>query len=331
MAGCSLVRPFSAADGCDGGLGVTITRSLREAQAARFAGLDPLLPPAAPDPDGDVLAAALPSGDRVAGVLTRTVHGPGMPTSLWSAHDSWELYPLVGDAPGPGLEALLRAWRQLMDRTGAPGMDSACVVTWPSRDTEGSAVLLAHGFQPLSVLAVRRPERERVPSVPRGLVVRRASSADVAVAVPLAMAELAYSARVGGTILRPDAADIKRDALAYRIGRGDPVWLAERDGVAIGLAECWVTEANPQAQRRFPVPPGRWGYVNTVSVLPGARGSGVGRAIMAVAHRELARAATIGTYLYYNPPNPLSSVFWPRQGYRPLWTIWETRPAGALR
>jgi len=24
-------------------------------------------------------------------------------------------------------------------------------------------------------------------------------------------------------------------------------------------------------------------------------------------------------------------VFWPRQGYRPLWTIWEVRPAWALR
>jgi hypothetical protein len=40
---------------------------------------------------------------------------------------------------------------------------------------------------------------------------------------------------------------------------------------------------------------------------------------------------TRGTYLYYNPPNPISSVFWPRQGYRPLWTLWEVRPATALR
>lgn len=312
-------------------MGLIITRSLREVQAARFAGLDPLLPTAAPDPDGEVLTAALPSGARVAGVLTRTVHGAGVPTSLWSAQDSWELYPLVGNEPGPGLEALLRAWRQLMDRTGVPGADSACVVTWPSRDTEGSAVLLAHGFQPLSVLAVRRPERERAAAPPRGLVVRLATRSDLDVTVPLALAELAYSAQVGGTILRPDAADLKREALSYRIARGDPVWLAERDGVAVGLAECWVTDADPQAQRRFPVPPGRWGYVNTVSVLPGARGSGVGRAMMTVAHRELARVGVVGTYLYYNPPNPLSSVFWPRQGYRPLWTVWETRPAGALR
>jgi GNAT superfamily N-acetyltransferase len=76
---------------------------------------------------------------------------------------------------------------------------------------------------------------------------------------------------------------------------------------------------------------GRWGYVNTVSVLPNARGNGIGRQLMSVAHHDLARHRAIGSYLYYNPANPLSSVFWPRQGYRPLWTIWEIRPSGALR
>lgn len=311
---------------------MTVARSLRDEQAARFAGLDPLLPDTAPDPGGDPLSAALPTGRRVAGTLTRTTHGHGAAQSLWSARDVWELFPLVGDDPGPGLDALLRSWRQLMDRTGVPGRDSACVVSWPSRDAEGTRVLLAHGFQPLSVLAVRRPAT----GAPNGArqanaVIRRATARDLDVAVQIALAEMAYSALVGSTILRRDAGELKREALEYRIGRGDPVWLAERDGVAIGLAETWLTEADPGAVRRFPVPPGRWGYVNAVSVLPGARGAGVGQALMSVAHRGLDGAGARGTYLYFNPPNPLSSVFWPRQGYRPLWTIWETRPAGALR
>lgn len=313
---------------------MTTARSLRDAQAARFAALDPLLPAAAPDPDGEVLTAALPDGRRVAGVLSRTVHPRGTPTSLWSARDTWELFPLLGESAGSGMDVLLKAWRRLIDRVGVPDLDSAVVVTWPSRDAEGSQALLAHGFQPLSVLAVRQPARSGPPArvwAPAGVTVRRATSADIEVAVQLALAELAYSAMVGSTIVRPDAADIKRGTLAYRIGHGDQVWLAERDGVAIGLAECWLTEADPRAQRQFPVPAGRWGYVNALSVLPGARGTGIGQAMMAWVHRELHRAGAIGTYLYYNPPNPLSSVFWPRQGYRPLWTIWETRPAGALR
>jgi GNAT superfamily N-acetyltransferase len=315
---------------------MTTARSLRDAQAARFAGLDPLLPPTVADPDGEVLTAALPNGHRVAGVLTRTVHGPGASTSLWSARDTWELFPLVGDDAGTGVDALLRAWRIRLDNIGVPDEDSSCVVTWPSRDAEGTRALLAHGFLPLSVLAVRQPratgeqDAGPVPTNP-GLVIRRATGADLDVAVQIAMAEMAYSSMVGSTIVRPDAADIKRVALAYRISHHEPVWLAERDGVAIGLAECWLTDAKPGASRRFPVPSGRWGYVNAVSVLPGARGSGVGRAMMSLVHREMHRSGAVGTYLYYNPPNPLSSVFWPRQGYRPLWTVWETRPAGALR
>jgi hypothetical protein len=29
--------------------------------------------------------------------------------------------------------------------------------------------------------------------------------------------------------------------------------------------------------------------------------------------------------------NPLSAPFWSQQGYRPLWTTWEARPASAIR
>jgi GNAT superfamily N-acetyltransferase len=311
---------------------MTVVAGLRQAQAARFVGLDPLLAQGAPDPDGEQLTVALPGGRQVVALLTRTAHGPGDPASLWSARDSWELYPLVGEDAGAGVDALLRAWRQLLDRAGEPDQDSACLVTWPSRDAEVSRHLLAHGFVPLSVLAVRqRPDHPAPAAGAAGITVRRATPRDLEVVVGLAMAELSYSAMVGSTVLRPDARDLKRNALLFRIANDDPVWLAERDGVAVGLADCWVTESDPALRRGFPVPAGRWGYVNEVSVLPGARGAGVGRALMAVAHQDLRRAGAIGTYLYYNPPNPLSSVFWPRQGYRPLWTVWEIRPAGALR
>jgi hypothetical protein len=57
----------------------------------------------------------------------------------------------------------------------------------------------------------------------------------------------------------------------------------------------------------------------------------VGQALMSLVHNEFHREGAVGTYLYYNPPNPLSSVFWHRQGYRPLWTLLEIRPASALR
>ncbi len=311
---------------------MTVATNLRAAQRARFAALDELLPDMTPIPQGEVLTAALADGRRVAGTLLRISNPEGTLPSLWSARQVWELFPLVGEHADVGVDALLRAWRGLLDRARL-GADSSCVVTWPSRDVTVSRVLLGHGFVPMTVLAVRQPGRGGTP-VPRlapGVTVRRARAEDLAVATEIAMAELAYSANLGGTMPRADAAELKRAALRYHLDQQDPVWIIERDGIAVGVAECWVTDGALGSSVRFPVPVGRWGYVNTVSVLPGARGSGLGRQLMAVAHHDLARQRAVGSYLYYNPANPLSSVFWPRQGYRPLWTIWEVRPADALR
>ena len=307
---------------------MSVASALLQAQTARFERVDALLPPAAAPPDGDVLTAALPDGERVAGVVTRGRYAAGSASTLWSAREVVELHPLIGTAGGPGMDALLRELRRTLER-GAPGPDSACVVTWPSRDVEAAEPLLAHGFAPLSTLAVRSDAGG--PDPVDGLAVRLATLRDLEVAVELELMELAYSALVGAAVVRPDARRIKGDALARHLEQGDPVWLAEREGVVVGLAHGRLVDAEPGSMTGTRLRAGRWGYVNSVSVRPEARGSGVGRRLMAVAHRELARLGATGTFLYYNPPNPLASVFWPRQGYRPLWTIWEVRPAGALR
>jgi GNAT superfamily N-acetyltransferase len=309
---------------------MTVGQELVDAQSVRFASVDPLLPPASPPPDGDVITAALPDGRRVAGVLMRQFYGPGSVPSLWSARESWELTPLIGEHGGGALDALLRAWRQRMDRTGPPGPDSACVVTWPSRDVEATRALLDHGFVPLSVIAVRRSAPPASEPPPR-VAMRRAGPRDLETVLQLSLLELRYSALVGGTMPRADAVPLKRGTLQERLQAGEPTWLAERDGIAVGMVECGWTESAAGTWMAARLPYGRWGYVNCASVVPGARGTGIGQQLMALVHRELDRGGAIGTYLYYNPANPLSSVFWPRQGYRPLWTIWEVRPAGALR
>lgn len=310
---------------------MAVGQDLVHAQSARFATVDPLLPAAAPPQDGDIITAALPDGRRVAGVLVRQIYGPGTLPSLWSAREAWELTPLIGEHGGGALDALLRAWRQRMDRTGAPGPDSACVVTWPSRDVEATRVLLDHGFVPLSVIAVRRSSAPPAAEPPALASFRRAEPRDLETVLQLGMLELRYSALVGGTVLRDDVVELKRSTLRDRLTSGEPTWLAERDGIAVGMAECGFAESAPGTWTATRLPHGRWGYVNCASVVPGVRGTGVGQQLMAVVHRELHRGGAAGTYLYYNPANPLSSVFWARQGYRPLWTIWEIRPAGALR
>lgn len=303
--------------------------ALLQAQTTRFEQVDPLLPAAAPPPQGRVLTAALSRGDRVAGVLTHSTFPPGSATTLWSAAELWELHPLVGSASGPGMAALLAEWRKLGARTGS-GPDSACLVTWPSRDAEAAKPLLANGFVPLTNLAVRT-SRADSPGHGTGVTVRRATTADLDVVLALELAELAYSALVGAAVERPDAETIKRAALLRHFEQRDPIWLAERDGLPVGVAHCRLIDVTPDSLTALRLRPGRWGYVNCVSVVADGRGGGVGRELMAVAHHELLAAGATGTFLYVNPPNPLASVFWARQGYRPLWTSWELRPASALR
>jgi GNAT superfamily N-acetyltransferase len=311
---------------------VRVAGALLDAQTARFEHVDALLPRAAPPPEGHVLTAALPSGERVAGVITHNSAEPGSATTLWSPLELWELHPLLGATGGPGMDVLLGEWSRLLER-GRPGEDSGCLLTWPSRDAVAARPLLAHGFAPLTSLAVR-PVRAGTPvrrAPQAGVRVRLASDADLDVVLELELAELAYSALVGGAIERPDAGPVKRAALIRHLEQNDPVWLAERDGVVVGLAHCRLMDVTARSLIATRLRPGRWGYVNCVSVREDARGSGVGSELMAVAHHELHRRGATGTFLYFNPPNPLASVFWARQGYRPLWTGWELRPASALR
>lgn len=317
---------------------MSVVEDLIAAQRAHFATVDRLLPDIAEPPPGQVITAAVPGGGRVAGVLVRHALPTGVPPTLWCAMDTWELFPLVGGAGGDGVGALLTAWREWLDRIPEPDADSACQVAWPSRDAAAGRRFLDHGLLPLSVTAVRlgsHPVEGADSSTDSRLIstvkVRRAELSDLDVVLELAMAELEYSALVGGSVLRPEARKLKRGVLEFAIRTDEPVWLAEQDGVVVGLADCRWSEVEPGSWAAGRLPAGKWGYVNCLSVLPRARGAGVGQRLMSFVHHQFAAAGAIGSYCYYNPPNPLSSVFWPRQGYRPLWTQWEVRPAGALR
>lgn len=296
-----------------------------DTQSAWFARLDPMLPAAVRPPDGNVISAALPDGTRVAGVLVHTRLAPDAMPTLWSALEVWELHPMLGEH---GMPQLLDQWRRTMARRPT-GPDSSCLVTWPSRDVGAARAFLDHGLVPLSTLAIRTGA-PILPS-PGSLQVRRATLRDIDTILPLAMAELEYSAMVGSTVLRPGAAQVKRAALTRHLDQNDPIWIGERDGIAVALAECWFNESVGGSWSETRVRHGLWGYINSFSVAPSFRGAGIGREMISVVHRELAAAGTIGSFLYFNPPNPLSTVFWARQGYRPLWTIWEVRPASALR
>jgi GNAT superfamily N-acetyltransferase len=298
---------------------------LEAQQNARFAALDPLLPPIAPPPSANEPLLAAAGGRKAGGLLTRVVHAPGSWPALWGPAEIWDLTAVPGDSGAAGLAALLDAWRERMRGT-RPNPDSGCTLTWPSRDAEASAVLLAHGFAPMTCLAVRAPGPPADPG-PARVAVRRAADGDVEALTELRLAEWRYTSLVGTAVPRPGARALLRAEVARSLRFSGLVWLAEDDGVPAGLAACALASPAPGDSLHGRLRPGRWGYVDTLSVAPAARGGGVGRALMAVAHRELLRHEVRGTFLFYHPANPLSPVFWHRQGYRPLWTMWIRRPA----
>jgi GNAT superfamily N-acetyltransferase len=311
-----------------------VLADLLEVQRRRFAALDPRLPRAAPPPPGDVVVVGAPP-ERVAGVVTHHVWPAGSGSLLWSAAQVTELHPVIGAAGHAPLHALVAAWRGRVLPAVLREEDSAAVVTWPSRDVIATRVFLDHGLVPLAVLAVRPPAPVPTPAPDPTLRVRRAEPADLDACVRLALEELAYSSQVGGSVARPDAEAVKRTTIRDRLGRGEPTWLAERDGAVVGMIECGHADAGPGAWLGNLLASGVWGYVNCASVTASERSRGVGAHLVATALGALESGRgggpVRGTYLYYNPPNPLSSVFWPRVGYAPLWTLWEVRPAAGLR
>ncbi|WP_370965607.1 GNAT family N-acetyltransferase [Amycolatopsis sp. cg9] len=299
--------------------------SLEEQQNARFAALDPLLPPIAAPPAVSEPLVVTTGGRKAGGLLAHHVHAAGSWPALWGPSEVWDLTAVPGDSGAAGLAALLDAWRERLRGT-RPSPDSGCTLAWPSRDTEAAAVLLAHGFAPSTCLAVRPPDPPAAPG-PSRVTVRRAGDGDVEALTDLRLAEWRYTSLVGTAVPRPGARALLRAEVVRSLRFSGLVWLAEDDGVPAGLAACALAAPAPGDSIHGRLRPGRWGYVDTLSVAPAARGGGVGRALMAVAHRELLRPGSLGTFLFYHPANPLSPVFWHRQGYRPLWTMWIRRPA----
>ncbi len=161
-------------------------------------------------------------------------------------------------------------------------------------------------------------------------MIRRAGPADLDAVTSLGLGLVCYDAYFGSVILRPDSESLLREASAGLLASPEPwVWLAERAGVPVGLLAAeppevaqWLaplTSASPVA------------YLQQGFARPAERGSGIGALLTAEFHAQLRRARVPLALLHYSQVNPLSAPFWSQQGYRPLWTTWQARPARTLR
>jgi GNAT superfamily N-acetyltransferase len=333
----------------------------------RWRSADPLLPePAAPEPlSGCGAIFAVPGANGQPQAVGVCEHSQVAPDSLdltWGAASRFQLTVRVG---GPdvaaGLDQLLEQWHvHLAGISDAEDADSAAVVMWPSRDIDGIATLLGRGFAPRGVVAARSAvrglanpvssaslrssvdaagfsrdvradptARERVAPARADFDVRRARPGDIDTAVRLGLEVIRYDAHFGGVVKRQSTAAALRAETAAMLAEPEPwTWLAERDGDAVGLLigerppVPWIAPLSGVA----PV-----AYNMLTFVSPSDRGTGVAAALVRSFHEAADAAGVRVTLLHYEQTNPLSAPFWARQGYRPLWTSWEARPACTVR
>jgi GNAT superfamily N-acetyltransferase len=307
--------------------------------ASRWRAIDPMLPaPAATlQSCGVQLLVTDPGGGPIADAGCEHWHGEAGSLDLtWGAANQFRLTPRAGgpDA-GSSLDQLLELWRAHLSAVpGTDGPDTSAVVAWPSRDTSGVQALLRHGFAPLEVIAARRiggrPAERPCDLSDQGIQFRRAGPTDIDAVVSLGFEVIRFDAEVSSVTVRPDTATALREECAGLLTGPRPwAWLAERDGNPVGMliaepptAAAWIAPLAGAA----PV-----AYLLLAGVQPGERGHGVGAALTARFHDEIGVAGVQVALLHYAQVNPLSAPFWSQQGYRPLWTVWEARPARSVR
>lgn len=304
--------------------------------AQRWQTLDPLLPaPSVPAAaDGERFKAGPPDAPAAVAACGHWQGAPGSLELCWGTARRFELTARVAGPDVTGaLDQLLSAWRgHLAAEPGLDDEDTSAVLSWPSRDVAGVAGLLHHGLQPLAVVAVRPgPERSGpAAELPAGLRIRRAGLADLDAVVRLEHEVVRYDANFVAVIDRPWTADALRAEAKTALAAAEPwVWLAERDGQAIGVLHAQrPADAGWIARLTRPEPVA---YNLLTGVSATERGAGVGAALAAQFHAETEAAGVAVTLLHYTQLNPRSVPFWSQQGYRPLWTIWEAHPASSLR
>jgi GNAT superfamily N-acetyltransferase len=305
--------------------------------AQRWRTMDPLLPARVElEPGcGVELAVHGPAGRLVAlGICHHWAVTADSLDLTWGAANRYQLRVLVADlgdrAP---IDTLLWAWKEhLRGIRGASDEDTSAVVTWPSRDVAGVKALLAHGLAPLAVIAARAVAPASSPNWPASadVHVRRAEPSDIDELVRLGLDVVRFDALVSAVTERPGTANALRRDVAALLSHPQPwIWLAEDRGMAVGAL---IAERPEEARWTIPlVGPMPSAYLLLLGVSPDLRGRGVGAAMTAYLHREVAAAGVAVTLLHYAQANPLSVPFWSQQGYRPLWTVWEAQPADNLR
>jgi GNAT superfamily N-acetyltransferase len=305
-------------------LDVTAVTDVTAAHERRLAPLDPLLRRTYPFPEPEASDQVLTCDGGLA-LLRCQRPDPDSLFATWGAAERHQLsIRVAGPDPTRAMSDLLVQARDRVLPQVGDEPDSEVVVNWPSRDTAMTLTLLAHGLAPATVIAAR-PAGRPTPPAPDGTRVRPIELGDQA-AADLWLQQVRWDTQFGSATERPStAAALASELRGVLDAHPSWAWVAEVDGEVHGLLVVqppgradWVAKltcADPVA------------YLSCLVVSAGRRGGGLGAALVGTAHAALDEAGVAVTLLHYAALNPLSAPFWHRCGYRPLWTVWQARPA----
>jgi GNAT superfamily N-acetyltransferase len=320
-----------------------VEHDIIRAVADRWRVLDSMLPDPGRLAPGCGETFRTPGGDGFA-VCRHLIEPADSMGQTWAATTRYVLSPrLAGPDVGAGLDQLLAQWRvHVSGMAEAHAEDTATRINWPSRDTAGVRALIRHGMTPMTVIAAR-PAQRATGSAPTGstptantantgVTIRQAGPADLAAVVAFQLGVIRYDEQFGVGRERPATETLVREEMRTALHRQPSwIWLAQ-DARRAEPAGLLVFERPEQASWVAPLTGlAPVAYLATLFVQPGHRGGGVGAALAGQAHAAADAHGVALTLLHYAQLNPVSGPFWNRMGYRPLWTGWETSPAGALR
>jgi ribosomal protein S18 acetylase RimI-like enzyme len=259
--------------------------------------------------------------------------------SFYTARNGSHRALTLPDPAAPDAIVVAGALLAALDHQWQAWQTSADLLTWPSADRWLEPLLHRHNFVADSIVAWH-PNAPLAPSShppDQCLRVRLAQPADEQSLVALHLGGIQFHTDHGAHVrVVAGVEEDFREKLA-RLWQGQSpevgaplVVVVEQQGEVVAMSENYI-EQSPGwgALSRFP--PGRYGYLNSVSVRADKHGQGIGRLLTQGAIEAFAPYKVDAFGLWYMPANPISSKFWPHVGFTPLWTQYRRAASEELR
>lgn len=288
-------------------------RQLTDAHNRWLTKLDPLCGPVTP-PEGDEWLAT-PSTSGLAGTWRTTETPADAPYALWLPPTEECLTFRSAQPPtADDFGHLLRAWQAVRVPQSA-----TLTVDIPAAALHLTRPLLEAGFCQTTSLAARLVVDEPAPS--SAVEVRPMSAADRPALLDLLLELHHTDSAVGSANPLPDAHRHYAHYLDEAFARPGWSWVAWANGHPAGLLTL-----NPLRDSAWIAPCvslERVCYLGFATVGSAHRARGFGRALVEHAMHRAALAGAEAVLLHHAAASPLSSTFWHRQGFRPLWSTWR--------